>query len=199
MRLTLRQPRLWPSEVLQMKKLALEEFAQEGLEDYRQRKLELLESEVSQLRELLFRCESPLEQRLLLALIDTFVAEPRGGIDDLHLSGMLTFPDIDRFNITIRQQYKISVRGKEYRADFLVSLEHRDSSADDWTRLLQLVVEVDGHEFHERTKAQAQYDKSRDRAFTKQGFLVLRFTGSEVFRSPEIVAGEIESFLISRP
>ncbi len=47
-----------------------------------------------------------------------------------------------------------------------------------------IVIEVDGHEFHERTKEQAQRDKSRDRALTGAGYRVLRFTGSEVFRDP---------------
>jgi very-short-patch-repair endonuclease len=43
-------------------------------------------------------------------------------------------------------------------------------------------IELDGHEFHERTKEQAQRDKSRDRELTSSGWRVLRFTGSEIHR-----------------
>lgn len=48
-----------------------------------------------------------------------------------------------------------------------------------------IIVECDGHDFHEKTKEQARKDKSRDRQFQKNGFLVLRFTGSEIWKSPE--------------
>lgn len=59
----------------------------------------------------------------------------------------------------------------------------------------KLVVELDGHDFHERTKEQAQRDKSRDRAMTFDGWTVLRFTGSEVFRDPAKVLATIGKWL----
>lgn len=45
----------------------------------------------------------------------------------------------------------------------------------------QLVIECDGHDFHERTKEQAQKDKLRDRTLQRLGFKVFRFTGSELW------------------
>lgn len=48
----------------------------------------------------------------------------------------------------------------------------------------RLIVECDGHEFHERTKKQAERDRSRDRAYQLRGYTVLRFTGSEIWRNP---------------
>jgi very-short-patch-repair endonuclease len=47
-----------------------------------------------------------------------------------------------------------------------------------------ILIELDGHEFHERTKEQAEKDKSRDRELQRLGHDVLRFTGSEVNRNP---------------
>jgi hypothetical protein len=47
-----------------------------------------------------------------------------------------------------------------------------------------LIVECDGHDFHERTKEQAANDRSRDRAAMLAGFEVFRFTGSELWRDP---------------
>lgn len=41
--------------------------------------------------------------------------------------------------------------------------------------------EADGHDFHEKTKEQAQHDKERDRFISLQGIKVYRFTGSEIF------------------
>ena len=47
----------------------------------------------------------------------------------------------------------------------------------------RVVVECDGHAFHERTPEQAAHDKRRDRFMTRAGYKVLRFTGSEVYRN----------------
>lgn len=57
---------------------------------------------------------------------------------------------------------------------------------------IRVAVELDGHEFHERNKKQAERDKSRDRAMQEEGWVVLRFTGSEVWRNP---AGCVEQVL----
>lgn len=46
----------------------------------------------------------------------------------------------------------------------------------------RVVVECDGHDYHERTKEQAARDRSRDRALTGLGWRVLRFTGREIVR-----------------
>lgn len=66
-----------------------------------------------------------------------------------------------------------------YRPDFVL-LNQLD------TPLKPIAIELDGHDFHERTKEQARRDKSRDRNFTNQGWKVLRFTGSEVYADPEL-------------
>ena len=47
-----------------------------------------------------------------------------------------------------------------------------------------LIVECDGHDFHERTKEQAAKDRSRDRASAMLSIDVFRFTGSELWRDP---------------
>jgi hypothetical protein len=47
-----------------------------------------------------------------------------------------------------------------------------------------LAIEVDGHDFHEKTKEQAARDKARDRKLTAHGYHIIRFTGSEVYADP---------------
>ena len=54
-----------------------------------------------------------------------------------------------------------------------------------------IVIECDGHEFHEKTKEQAKHDKERDRFLQKEGYPVYRFTGSEIFNNPLQVLSEI--------
>ena len=55
-----------------------------------------------------------------------------------------------------------------------------------------MVVEVDGHDFHNRTKHQASYDRKRDRDLTLDGYSVIRFTGSDVYNSPAQCAEDID-------
>lgn len=53
-----------------------------------------------------------------------------------------------------------------------------------------VVVELDGHDFHDKDKRQRSYEKARDRYLVKQGYKVLHFTGSDVVRDPFAVAHE---------
>lgn len=75
-------------------------------------------------------------------------------------------------------QLPVTCGEKNYRLDFAVT--HA-----------RIAVEVDGHDFHERTKEQAARDKSRDRALQAEGWRVLRFTGSEVWNDPRRCAKEV--------
>jgi hypothetical protein len=52
------------------------------------------------------------------------------------------------------------------------------------------VIEIDGHDFHERTKEQAAADRKRDRVLSALGYTVIRFTGSEVYAAPSDCARE---------
>lgn len=85
-------------------------------------------------------------------------------------------------DIEIRQQSSIG----EYRVDFEILV--MDSRADKYH---YLVVECDGHDFHERTKEQAAKDHARDRSLTLDGYTVFRFTGSEIWADPVKCAHQV--------
>jgi hypothetical protein len=55
----------------------------------------------------------------------------------------------------------------------------------------RVVVECDGHDWHERTKQQASYDRARDRALLRIGLPTLRFTGSDIHRDANQCACEV--------
>lgn len=72
-----------------------------------------------------------------------------------------------------------------YRVDFLIGIGERH------TRMGRcIVVECDGHDFHEKTKEQAAKDKARDRALLVRVAKVIRFTGSELHARPYECADE---------
>lgn len=60
----------------------------------------------------------------------------------------------------------------QYKVDFLVTATFSDD---------KIIIECDGHDFHEKTKEQAKHDKERDRYLTSQGYKILRYTGSEIY------------------
>lgn len=54
----------------------------------------------------------------------------------------------------------------------------------------RVAVEIDGHDFHERTKEQARHDRQKDRYIQQAGLPVFRFPGSEVYAGPVRCAKE---------
>jgi very-short-patch-repair endonuclease len=99
-------------------------------------------------------------------------------LDDLGYNLGHTAP----FHTYVFSQVKID----RYRVDFL--LAHRNGGD---TTVRFAVIECDGHDFHERTKKQAEHDKKRDRRLQELGYPVLRVTGSEIWRSPVKTAFDV--------
>jgi len=75
-----------------------------------------------------------------------------------------------------------------YRVDFMV-VKHDFSK--------HIAIEVDGHDFHEKTKAQVRKDKIRERFITKNVTKLLRFSGSEVFKDPQKAINEVLCLIIN--
>jgi len=69
-----------------------------------------------------------------------------------------------------------------YRADVFVVFECCIHDAVTLRRTM--VVECDGHDYHERTKKQASADKARDRYMQARGHMVFRFTGADIWHDP---------------
>lgn len=78
-----------------------------------------------------------------------------------------------------------------YKADFTLTVQ---SWRDEKWRTL--VVECDGHDYHERNKQQAAHDRARDRWMTENGYTVFRFTGSELYRDPMRCAEQVFDMLM---
>jgi very-short-patch-repair endonuclease len=75
-----------------------------------------------------------------------------------------------------------------FHVDFVCGVDFGSLSAD-------LVVELDGHEFHQKTAEQVESDRKRDRAFVRIGAVALRFTGREITRSAKACVDEVQAQL----
>lgn len=153
------------------------------IEKIKQRAAENASARIDWLQTDHLRGDSPIEKALFLALhteidgrlhqfTDVYSPPPGARFDptfqsDHRVWGCFDLPLIVESQISILQ----------YRVDFLISSGFRGLGP--W-----LVVECDGHDFHERTKDQAARDRSRDRALQEAGYPVFRFTGAEIWRDP---------------
>jgi hypothetical protein len=61
-----------------------------------------------------------------------------------------------------------------------------------------VVIECDGHEFHQLTREQASNDHRRDRRLQYWRIPVLRFTGTDIVRGSEEFAQEVVDFIAER-
>lgn len=70
-----------------------------------------------------------------------------------------------------------------YRADIVVTTLTNPEQT--------LVVECDGHQYHEKSRDQAAKDKVRDRFLQSMGYTVFHFTGAEIHYGVDKVVSEI--------
>ena len=108
---------------------------------------------------ILGKTESPIERKFLLAFCD---AAAQSGY---RLWKRPSASDV----IAVRPQQIIG----RFRADFVIAFLFFGNQLD-------IVVECDGHKWHEKTPWQAARDRARDRFVTAQGYRIMRFTGSEI-------------------
>lgn len=69
-----------------------------------------------------------------------------------------------------------------YRPDFMITINGVYGG---------YVVEIDGHEWHEKTKEQARADKEKERMYLKSCYIPVRFTGSEVYHNAKMCVKEL--------
>jgi very-short-patch-repair endonuclease len=122
-----------------------------------------------------FSVQSPIELALVQAIV--------------HAARARSVPEVyedqrDLFVLVGRSWFRVETQARvdRYVADILLTEQDGE---------LRVVVECDGHEFHDRTKEQAQHDRRRDRFLQAEGYRVLRFTGSEIFRGADEAAAEV--------
>lgn len=103
-------------------------------------------------------------------------------IETLLLKEIIKISEVADLNIETQKEFKVG--NNRYRGDIYISFNNQNSKNG-------VLIECDGHDYHERSKEQATKDKRRDRALIGLGILTMRFTGSEIWKSPSKCAKEI--------
>jgi len=142
--------------------------------------------------------DSPIERILFVALLSEIefgchehthlLTPPRG--ERWEIERLEFGQGVDDMPLVVERQIQLD----GWRVDFLISTRNwRDGKRG----RSFLIVECDGHDFHERTKEQAAKDRSRDREFQGKGYTVFRFTGSEIWRDPCACADQILDWAVA--
>lgn len=143
--------------------------------------------------DVLDRIESPIERKLVLALLTSdggeYVAPPERSVciwegESRETKTIRHTPWVDLSRMRVDLQMPVG----KYRSDIVVTFEELTPAG---LVSVSVYVEADGHDFHERTKEQARHDKQRDRFYVAKGLTLLRFTGSEIHKSPAKCAVEV--------
>lgn len=113
-------------------------------------------------------CESPIEQVLSL---------------EMEVARLIEFQNFTSGEINvgpIERQADVQANGHKYRVDFLIPVAYHTASVN---RQMHYVIECDGHDYHEKTKAQVLKNNKRNRDLQSAGYEVVRFSGSEIYKS----------------
>lgn len=73
-----------------------------------------------------------------------------------------------------------------YRVDFLIKFKNKNR---------KIIIECDGHDFHEKTKEQAKHDKERDRYFIANSYEVYHYTGSEIYNDFDNIEKQLKEII----
>jgi len=119
------------------------------------------------------RSDSPVEAMMLRALIDCGFRQPASPAT----------PSLG----TIYQQHRID----DLRVDFAIVRFVEDYP-------IGIAVEVDGYNFHQRTREQVDRDNARDNKLQRLGWTVLRYSGSRVHHDAMGCALDVADTLIER-
>lgn len=152
----------------------------------RARSIQQMSHLAGEVREAVAVCSSPLERTMLFALgivACDLISDVYYRVDGRAIHGPRSTDYTEVETLCIAPQAQVA----RYRVDFLLTLSGASAGfvgdPDNHSRQSerQLIVECDGHAYHERSKEQAQHDRERDRAVQALGIPVFRFTGSEIW------------------
>jgi very-short-patch-repair endonuclease len=124
--------------------------------------------------ELLDKTESPMERKLLETIFNKYPGSFYDSFYEFTPQGNLT--------LEIEPQYKVNTPSGNYRLDFLV----RANKSKIW----MFAIEIDGKDYHNSTK-QINRDYEREKILMGSGFIILRFSGQDIYHNCSLVVTKI--------
>ena len=123
-------------------------------------------------------CESPIEVILNFAFdMVAFCTEGYGS------------------SIYLIPQYEVVANGKNYRIDLFFDSNECESPFAHF-KPYKLAIECDGHDYHEKTKAQVKKNNQRDLDLKMEGYDIIHFSGSQIYNEPLKCANDLIKYIL---
>lgn len=129
-----------------------------------------------------------VQQLILMPLIDqhfyptVLCEEIKSPIEQIFITAFdLYIMQENKKNIFLFPQASIETSNKKYIVDFLFLPDEFVNSFDTDRKI---IIECDGHEFHQKTKEQVVKDNEREYDLKMAGYEIIRFSGSQIFNDP---------------
>lgn len=128
------------------------------------------------------KCESPIEKILCVAV---------------DVVQFMRREEFDNWLFYWIPQCDVEDNNKTYRVDFMLTLEFFSEDYSNRSSV-DIVIECDGYEFHQKTKQQVKHDNEREMRIKLLGYDVLRFSGTQIYENPMKCANDIIDYAITK-
>jgi len=126
---------------------------------------------------------------------DIYCTEIKSPIEQIFITAFeLYMKLLKKEYILLFAQKPIQIDEKKcYVADFYFE-------ADEYVNLFQtdkkIVIECDGHQFHQKTKEQVRHDNEREFDLKMAGYEIIRFSGSQIYNEPFKCAEDAYNYIM---
>jgi hypothetical protein len=120
------------------------------------------------------------------------ISHTESPLEAAFVASWMALEEWDFSTLTFRSQQSVEVDGRGYRLDF--TFEPQKFGPLECLigpQCPKIALELDGHDYHEKTKEQVTHRNRRDRDLQAAGWIVLHVSGSEFNRDAEKVTREV--------
>lgn len=125
---------------------------------------------------------------------DVFCSEYKSPIEAIFITAFELYIKFNnKEQIFLLPQREICIENKKYIVDFEFEA---DEYVNQFNTNKKIIIECDGHQFHQKTKEQVTKDNKREYDLKMAGYQVLRFSGSQIYNEPFKCAEDTYNFII---
>ena len=180
----------------------LEKISDKLKKPYVQMKAEDFERLPRKCKELFFACmeSDPIngDEYIPFYVSELICKEAQSPIEQIFYTAFNIVSFHSKYNFYLIPQYVTNTK-EAYRSDFAFETDIIEKDGNlkfkEWFCLL---IECDGHEYHNSSKDQVARDNKRDYELKKLGYDILHFSGSQIYRDPIGCAKDVYSYILNR-
>ena len=116
------------------------------------------------------------------------------------INSFLEIPIENMLQEELISQQEIFYKDKKYIADFVIDFTRNTADGESYVyskiNNLKYVIELDGYAYH-TNKKQVNYDYERENDLKELGYIVIRFTGSQIYNEPYTCIYKLVNIIIN--